>query len=97
MIKREISKKDKTVKVTFALPLNGGESVAVLGDFNQWDPKKGKLVKRANGTVSATVALEPGKSYRFRYLREDGAWLNDDEADAFEPNQFGSLDCIINC
>lgn len=95
MIKREISKKDKAVKVTFVQPVNGSESIAVLGDFNEWDARKGKLVKRANGTASASVTLEPGKSYRFRYLTADGTWLNDEEADEYAPNQFGTVDCII--
>jgi 1,4-alpha-glucan branching enzyme len=94
MIKRELSRKDKAVKVTFVQPMNG-QSVAVLGDFNGWDPAKGKLVKRANGTASLSVTLEPGTQVQFRYRREDGSWFNDEAADAYAPNEFGELNSVV--
>ncbi len=97
MIKREVSKKDKSVKVTFVQPVNGtNATVSVVGDFNDWDPAKGRLVKRANGTASHSVTLEPGRSYRFRYYRSDGSWFNDEAADAYETNALGSEDCILH-
>lgn len=96
MIKREFSKKDDSVKVTFVLPTNGSkQTVSVVGDFNGWNPAQGKLVKRSNGTSSYSVNLEPGKSYRFRYYADDGSWFNDDSADAYQPNGLGAEDCIL--
>jgi 1,4-alpha-glucan branching enzyme len=97
MIKREISKKDKNVKGTFIQPTNGSkQTVSVVGDFNNWDPAKGKLARRSNGTSSYSVTLEPGKSYRFRYYAQDGRWFNDEAADAYEPNGLGEEDCVIH-
>jgi len=94
MIKREMERKSNAVKLTFVQPHNG-QSVAVVGDFNGWDPAKGRLVKRANGTASLSVALEPGTRIQFRYRREDGTWFNDEAADAYIPNEFGETNCVV--
>lgn len=94
MIKREVARNKKEVKVTFVQSLNG-QSISVLGDFNSWDPAKGKLVKRANGTASLSVTMEPGTEVQFRYMREDGSWFNDEAADSYAPNGFGETNSVI--
>lgn len=38
---------------------------------------------------SVRIALPPGRTYRFRYLLDDGRWENDWAADAYVPNEFG--------
>lgn len=98
MIKREESKKGDAVKVTFVQATNGAKSnVAVVGDFNGWNPAQGKMVKRSNGTATYSIKLEPGKSYRFRYMKSDGSWYNDEAADAYAPNGFGTEDGVLHC
>lgn len=96
MIKRE-STKDGKVKVTFILPYEEGQpAVSVVGDFNSWDPKTTKLVKRRNGTCSASVTLDAGQTVRFRYYSADGVWMNESEADGYEANEHGSENCLLN-
>lgn len=96
MIKRQNMKKDDKVKVTFVLPHNPEQPpVSVVGDFNEWDPTSTRLVKRNNGTRSATVQLEPEQRYAFRYYAANGEWFNDQTADAYEPSAHGSENCIV--
>lgn len=99
MLKRQNLKKEKKVKVTFALPTDAAgtdvEQVSVVGCFNKWDPAATPLKKRSNGMLSAAVKLEPGQKYAFRYYRSDGSWLNDEAADAYEPSGHGSDNCIV--
>jgi len=96
MIKKQQLKGEKQVKVTFALPQEEVESqVSVVGDFNGWDPTKTKLIKRSNGTFSASVKLKKGAHYAFRYVADDGKWLNDDEADTFEASPFGTKNSVV--
>lgn len=95
MIKREVLK-DKKVKVTFVQPHDPAQPrISVVGDFNSWDPNATPLVKRNNNTRSASVTLDGGKRYAFRYYAEDGAWFNDEAADAYEASEHGSPNCIL--
>lgn len=96
MIKRQNIKKDNKVKVTFALPYDPDQSkISVVGDFNEWAPDTTKLVKRSNGTCSASVTLDPGERYLFRYYAGDDAWFNDDDADGYELGEHGTENCIL--
>jgi 1,4-alpha-glucan branching enzyme len=96
MIAKTYSKKATKCRVTFRLPDEvATEGVSVLGEFNGWDPTTHPLKSRKNGTFSTTVSLDSGRSYRFRYLADGDRWLNDDEADGVDLNQFGSLDSVL--
>ena len=81
MIKTANAKGTGKVKVTFSLPTDVGP-VSVVGDFNDWDPYANPMKKRSNGTRSASVELEPGLEYAFRYLGDGGAWLDEPEAES---------------
>ena len=70
-----------TTKVTFKLPsefvANASDGV-LLGEFNNWNPAEGvQLKKEADGSMFAEIALIAGKSYQYRYLLNDGRWVND--------------------
>jgi hypothetical protein len=55
-----------------------------LGEFNNWDKETGfSLKKGKDGTMEATVALEAGRSYQYRYLLDGGRWENDHRADGY--------------
>ncbi len=81
MIKLTRSRRDGTVRVTFALPADEpAGAVSVVGDFNDWDPSAHPLKKRANGTRTAAVTVPAGRTLHFRYLAEGGIWFDDDTA-----------------
>ncbi len=89
-------KGDGQVKVTFAVPAAGAdERVSVVGDFNDWDPVATPLARRRE-TLRASVVLETGRRYAFRYLAEGGRWFNDDEADDYQGNDFGGSDSVVD-
>jgi 1,4-alpha-glucan branching enzyme len=96
MIQRRALKTADQVKVTFVLPREQADgTVVVLGDFNDWDG--GGLPMRKTGTeLKASVTLDTGRRYAFRYRRDDGEWFNDPAADGYEPNVYGGQDCVID-
>ena len=85
------------VKVTFVLPEAGidGQRVAVVGDFNDWDPTARPLRKHRDER-SASVVLDAGRRYAFRYLAEGGRWFNDEAADDNRPNEHGGSDSVLD-
>jgi hypothetical protein len=40
--------------------------------------------------VAVPRDLELGRAFQFRYLRDGEVWLNDNQADAYVPNPYGS-------
>ena len=97
-----LSKKNKkmTTKITFTLPaeaLAEATEVVLLGDFNAWDIEKGiTLKKQKDGTLKATAELEAGKTYQYRFLLNDGRWVNDYQAQNYVPvSDFNIENCLI--
>ena len=43
-----------------------------------------------------TVGLDAGRAYRFRYLLDGQRWENDWAADAYQPNDFGGDDSVVD-
>lgn len=96
MLKKSYSKSGGACRVTFKLPSQTeAAAAAVLGEFNEWDPQAHPMKKRKDGSFSATVSLEAGREYRFRYLLDGERWTNDLEPDSVAFNRFGSQDCVI--
>lgn len=83
------------VKVTFVVPADAADKVAVAGDFNGWDPSATTLRKRGD-VRSASVTLDAGRRYAFRYCTPDGHWFNDEQAHGYERNEYGEDNSIID-
>ena len=95
-MKKSYTKTGKSCRVTFSLPSDiGANSVALCGEFNDWDQDKHPLKRRKDGSFSTTISLQSGAEYRFRYLVDGERWENDWEADKYLHNTFGSEDSII--
>jgi predicted flap endonuclease-1-like 5' DNA nuclease len=74
-------------EIKFSLPLEAlgeAESAQLLGDFNNWDQTKAvDLIEGEEGLLQATVELEEGNTYEYRYLLSDGRWINDEAAQEY--------------
>jgi predicted carbohydrate-binding protein with CBM48 len=88
--------KADTIDVTFTLPaeVHSG-TVALCGEFNNWSAEHVWLQRGSDGSWRATVALEPGRSYRYRYLLDGERWENAWQADCYVPNSYGSADSVV--
>jgi len=87
---------DGTCKVTFELAAQAGvEAAHLCGEFNGWSTSSTPMTRRKDGSFRVTVGLEPGRSYRFRYLLDGERWENDWAADDYVPNEFGGEDSVV--
>ncbi len=95
MVEKEFTPKRTVCKVTFRIPEQWAQKdVAVVGDFNDWDFNANKLEPK-NGGWETTVRVKPGTEARFRYFIDNERWENDDQADGYVPNPFGSEDSLL--
>ncbi|MEO6130543.1 MAG: isoamylase early set domain-containing protein [Saprospiraceae bacterium] len=85
-LKKQFSKSKPVCKVTFTVEaemINGGKEVAILGEFNNWDPSEDTMKKLKDGSFSKTIELEVGHEYQFRYLVDGERWVNEKAADKY--------------
>ncbi|WP_224488820.1 isoamylase early set domain-containing protein [Robertkochia flava] len=93
-ISKQYLKSRPVCKVTFTVPASEAKKVAVVGDFNEWNPKKAALKKLKNGNFKGTLDLPVEQSYEFRYLI-DGDYVNEEQADGFRWNDYAGTENAV--
>ena len=86
--------------ITFTLPaeaVQGSTGALLLGDFNNWSAENApRLEKQPDGSYKTTAQLEEGKTYQYRFLLDDGRWVNDYHAQEYVPVDGLYVDnCVI--
>ncbi len=73
--------------IVFTLPaeaLDGATEAVLLGDFNNWTPgKEFELKSHQDGSFRTVVPLEEGETYHYRFLLNNGRWVNDYNAQQY--------------
>lgn len=88
-------------KINFSIAselASGATGGIVLGDFNNWNETDAiKLKVQKDGSLKASAVLEAGKSYQYRYLLNDGRWVNDSNANSYHYDPvFNVENCVIH-
>jgi hypothetical protein len=99
-IKKQFKKNIMKKNITFTLPaeaVQGATEAFLLGDFNNWNPENApKLEKQPDGSFKTAAQLEEGKTYQYRFLLNDGRWVNDYHAQNYVPVSGLYVDnCVI--
>jgi 1,4-alpha-glucan branching enzyme len=84
----------RKVKVSFTLTAPDAETVNLLGDFNDWQPKN-VMTRSDDGTWGLTLTLDPEREYQFRYLVNGTSWRNDAAPDKYVPSPYGEDNCVV--
>lgn len=74
-------------RVTFNLPKEAApnaDSVAIAGQFNDWNTTSHMMQKSPNGNFTITVDLTKDREYLFKYIVDGTRWENDWKADRYE-------------
>ena len=88
-----VYKDSKNGNVTFIYDKKNAKSVFVAGDFNNWDPKAGKMKKAKDGSFRACLALTPGR-HQYKFV-VDGIWVVDDDAQQKVQNELGTFNSVV--
>jgi 1,4-alpha-glucan branching enzyme len=96
MLKKQYFKTKDTCKVTFSLPAAvQGETVYLVGDFNNWDEQAMPMKRLKDGSFEIILELHKNNEYQFRYLVNGSEWHNDWQADRYVPNPFSGDNSVV--
>lgn len=94
MITKTYFKTKDYCKVKFSFKPEQGETVEILGLNSDWE--QGVFMSRKkDGSFSAEVSLPKNSRHEFKYLIDSAEWINDDAADAQQPNEYGGTNSVI--
>lgn len=90
-IKPKIKPQRRRVVFSFRAP--EADLVALVGSFNNWDPRRHPMHNKGYGLWKKTVTLAPGE-YEYKYWI-DGEWREDPRNHRTLPNPFGTSNNIV--
>jgi hypothetical protein len=83
-----------TCDVIFQCDPPGAGDVALVCDTLRWEPFPMHRVD-GRGPFQARLGLRTGEATQFRYLVDGTWWINDDTADGYIPNDFGTENSVV--
>lgn len=84
-------------EVQFTLKLSEGkfQTVAIAGDFNQWNSQNNRLEDTdGDGIWTATLKLPPGR-YEYMFVLDGKEWVPDPNAIRFVRDGFGNKNAVL--
>ena len=98
MVNKNYLKSRPVCKVTFSFIPPGNPSIQnvfLVGDFNSWNTQASPMASKKE-KFEITIELTPGHEYHFRYFVDGSEWYNDDKADRYALNSFGTYNSVIS-
>jgi hypothetical protein len=84
------------VIVEFRLEAPRARAVAVVGDWNEWDPQADRLSDRdGDGVWEITVRLIPSREYRYQFQVDGETWVPDPHAPLTIDDGFGGRTSVL--
>ena len=83
--------------ITFSMRADATQvqSIAVVGDFNDWDPNRNLLTDVNNdGLWTVTLKLEPGR-YEYMFIIDGQKWVPDPSAYQYVNDGFGNKNAVL--
>lgn len=87
---------DGVIVVRFVLEAPEAGEVAVVGDWNGWDPEADRLVRSNGGVWELEVPLVPEREYRYQFLVDGEQWMPDPNAILQVEDGFGSVNSVLD-
>lgn len=85
---------ETVVYVQFALEAPGASTVAVAGDFSEWEPEFVLEDVDGDGVWTGRVPVEPGV-HSYMFLIDGTQWRTDPRAERYSDDGFGNRNAIL--
>ncbi len=89
------TKTPKTSAIVFSVFAPDSKSVCVAGEFNSWNPAKGKMKKDKAGNWTVTVKLAAG-TYQYKLVFDEIYWETDKSNPTRVPDGQGGENSVKN-
>ena len=85
------------VVVEFRLEAPQARQVAVVGDWNGWDPEVHLLHDpEGDGLWRTTITLRRGREYQYQFLVDDTVWMSDPSTSIRVDDGFGGTNSVLD-
>jgi hypothetical protein len=85
---------EAVVYVQFIMEAPGAESVAVAGDFSEWEPTFSLDDADGDGVWTGRVPVRPGV-HSYMFLIDGAEWQTEPNADSYQDDGFGNRNAIL--
>ncbi len=85
---------ESVVFVQFVLDAPGAQSVAVVGDFSEWEPTFTLEDPDGDGVWTGRVPVQPGV-HSYMFLIDGSDWQTDPNADRYQDDGFGNRNAVL--
>ncbi len=94
MLHKTYLKTKDCYKVKFTVNKENADKIEILGLNSDWE--KPVLMKKKGGAFIAEVSLPKDSRQEFKYRVNGTEWINEPEADAENPNQYGGYNSVLH-
>ncbi|UCF99377.1 MAG: hypothetical protein JSV89_07515 [Spirochaetaceae bacterium] len=96
MLSRPGGEAKETIVVRFELTAPEAREVAVVGNWNRWDPQAQKLEDRdGDGVWEIEIPLKRGQEHQYQFLIDGQTWIPDPEAPLQVEDGFGGVNSVL--
>jgi 1,4-alpha-glucan branching enzyme len=74
---------------------DSAESVALAGDFNNWNTSAAPFIRNGSGVWTAGIDLPSPGRYRYKFVVNGNRWIDDPSNGVKEPDNYGGLNSVI--
>ena len=85
---------ESVVYVQFVLEAPSAQSVAVAGDFSEWEPEFALEDADGDGIWTGRVPVRPGV-HSYMFLIDGTSWQTDPRADRYQDDGFGNRNAVL--
>src|SRR6056297_3079178 len=94
---QDVQNSQEVITVHLTLEAPEAESVAVVGDWNGWDPEKNRMSDpNKDGIWELRLKLEKGGEYQYQFLINGKNWIPDPDAPLKVEDGFGGTNSVLN-
>jgi 1,4-alpha-glucan branching enzyme len=93
MLKKRYFKTKDECEVTFELGAENAREAAVVCEANGWEPVA--MSRTGKGPFRTRLRLPKNGEFEFRYLIDNDHWVNDESADLYRTNEFGTENGVV--